>query len=332
MIPTHQCKQCKEFKEWIFFGLDKKGRTVRTQSDGTKWRGAKCGSCVLINQRKHKEYLGSRRLYPKLNCKHCNIGFKQKAAVQQYCSPKCNRLDYYKNNKDTILATSKRWVVKTCRVKLCKECNKEFKTSITGTKDYCGKECRNSVYRRYRKQYYRKNNTSTHTHIKREILTKYCIKCEKEFTTKLIEQKYCSKQCTIKPKMIKEIFSRLCSCCSSEFQTTREGKKYCSKRCARKVQHTNPITKNKRKAYDKMREMKKIKRMPSWANRKIIESIYDNRPEGYEIDHIIPLNGKDVCGFHVEYNLQYLNGEDNVLKSNSFDGTYENESWKKYKK
>ena len=55
---------------------------------------------------------------------------------------------------------------------------------------------------------------------------------------------------------------------------------------------------------------------PAWANLKKIKDFYANCPVGYHVDHIIPLNGDTVCGFHVENNLQYLTEEENLKKSN----------------
>jgi hypothetical protein len=57
---------------------------------------------------------------------------------------------------------------------------------------------------------------------------------------------------------------------------------------------------------------------PKWADRQAIKEFYINCPEGYHVDHIIPLKGKNVCGLHVEDNLQYLPAVENMIKSNKF--------------
>lgn len=59
-------------------------------------------------------------------------------------------------------------------------------------------------------------------------------------------------------------------------------------------------------------------RTPPWADLLEISRIYSMCPEGYHVDHVIPLRGKLVSGLHVLENLQYLKIEDNLQKSNKY--------------
>jgi hypothetical protein len=60
----------------------------------------------------------------------------------------------------------------------------------------------------------------------------------------------------------------------------------------------------------------KLQRTPVWADLKAIEKFYKNCPKGHHVDHIVPLQGKEVSGLHVEHNLQYLTASENCRKSN----------------
>lgn len=64
---------------------------------------------------------------------------------------------------------------------------------------------------------------------------------------------------------------------------------------------------------------KRNKRVPIWADIEKIKEIYKNCPPDMQVDHIIPLAGKNVSGLHVHYNLQYLTPEENRKKSNKYD-------------
>lgn len=75
----------------------------------------------------------------------------------------------------------------------------------------------------------------------------------------------------------------------------------------------------KRRLINRTAEAKRRTRTPSWANLDTIRQIYANCPEGYEVDHIIPLNGVNVSGLHVPENLQYLTVSDNRSKGNFYE-------------
>ncbi len=65
---------------------------------------------------------------------------------------------------------------------------------------------------------------------------------------------------------------------------------------------------------------------PSWADHDLMDSYYElasiyreHAQLEVEVDHVVPLQGKKVCGLHVHSNLQIIDSLTNKSKSNNFD-------------
>lgn len=74
------------------------------------------------------------------------------------------------------------------------------------------------------------------------------------------------------------------------------------------------------------REKRCVLATPIWADRELIKELYElarklTEQTGiqHEVDHVIPLQGKNVSGLHVLENLQVLTSEENRRKSNKYE-------------
>jgi hypothetical protein len=89
-----------------------------------------------------------------------------------------------------------------------------------------------------------------------------------------------------------------------------------AKESSLKYNRANQPKKNARTA---KRRATKLQATPPWLSDQQISEIrriYENCPVGYQVDHIVPLQGRNVRGLHVPWNLQYLPALENNKKGN----------------
>ena len=106
-------------------------------------------------------------------------------------------------------------------------------------------------------------------------------------------------------------------------------KEYALARNKKYAKQWKQLNKDKHCASEGKRRATKLKATPSWLTEvqygEILE-IYafakkqqDKTNIKHHVDHIVPLQGKTVCGLHVPWNLQVLTASQNCSKSNKFE-------------
>lgn len=186
----------------------------------------------------------------------------------------------------------------------CTYCNKDFltKKNQNSPRKFCSQEC--SIQSK-----------------KSKVNLYSCVQCKK--ITK--NTKFCSRSCSAsfnntgrrrwsKPDS-RNSRVKLCKACGRE--THRPV--YCSDQC--NPRRLSNLTKNEK--HQRSRSMhneawarymaKKKNQTPENADINAIQQFYINCPEGYEVDHIIPIS---KGGLHTLDNLQYLTISENRKKSN----------------
>lgn len=67
------------------------------------------------------------------------------------------------------------------------------------------------------------------------------------------------------------------------------------------------------------RKAARLQATPAWLSPEQlqeIKDIYSSCPEGFHVDHEVPLQGENVCGLHVPWNLRHLDALENMRKHN----------------
>jgi hypothetical protein len=73
------------------------------------------------------------------------------------------------------------------------------------------------------------------------------------------------------------------------------------------------------RAHALAQKARELNRVPAWADLKKIERFYIKAAKlGLTVDHVIPLQGRNVSGLHVHNNLQLLTARANARKATSW--------------
>ena len=195
-------------------------------------------------------------------------------------------------------------------VKQCEVCGKEFKVpQCRASARTCSNEC----------GYIVRGKTNSKDKIRRS-----CEHCGKDFfehASHASRRRFCSEACrSASPVYRAEQKARVVgennpmwNGAGCRVVVSASGKEY-----RREAAH-------KENARIKRRQVAKLQAVPEWSDKAKVDWFYAEAQRlteetgiRYDVDHIVPLQSKHVCGLHCEYNLQLLPSSVNRRKGNKF--------------
>lgn len=164
-----------------------------------------------------------------------------------------------------------------------------------------------------------------------------CKTCSIEHDGSFGSGKYCCRACANSRVKTDDVKKKVSATFKEGIETGRivpTSRKGISHSKARSKEHADKISNGIKKHWDEKGRLtseqkkagvkasvyayraRKRNAIPDDADLLLIKKIYEAAPEGYQIDHIIPLS---KGGLHHQDNLQYLPSKDNQSKSNKLD-------------
>ena len=159
----------------------------------------------------------------------------------------------------------------------------------------------------------------------RFISNRWCVECSR-ISNKKNNKKISQRRLAIKQSSSRNIAKNLrllkykgnpCRVCKNSIRYTKDGR--CQK-CSSNHYKDWRLKNLRYKAYKQaLRRAIQLSATPKWSELLEIKQFYLNCPDGFQVDHKIPLQNEIVCGLHVLQNLQYLTAENNLIKGNKFN-------------